>query len=310
MTPAARSFFARGKLLLTSEYVVLDGIPAVAVPTHLGQRLEVVEALDSALLAWTARTHDGSIWLAGTLKRSPEGWKPSTALESPASGLDAVSALLTAAEHLRGTPLPGGSVDTFLEFPNDYGWGSSSTLISLVAQWAEVDALALHFATQNGSGYDVVCALASGPIRYTRTGPANAQWVPVSLAHWPHHTLYLVHLGEKQRSAQDVVRYRNLAPDPLLIHAVGEAAETLLRASSPQEWSNAVRAHEDAMGLVLGRTPVAETRFTNYPRAVKSLGAWGGDFVLAQVLEASDLQWFKESGFSTVLPWSDCVVLG
>ena len=310
MAPASRSFFARGKLLLTSEYVVLNGIPAVAVPTRLGQRLEVVEVVDSPYLAWTARAHDGSIWLEGSLERTPQGWKPSADLESPASGLGAVSELLSAAEHLRGTPLPGGSVITFLEFPNDYGWGSSSTLISLVAQWAEVDALALHFATQNGSGYDAVCALASGPIRYTRTGHASAQWVPVSLAHWPHNTLYLVHLGEKQRSAQDVVRYQNLAPDPLLIDAVEEAAELLLQASSTQEWSNAVRAHEDAMSRVLERTPVAETRFANYPHAVKSLGAWGGDFVLAQVLEASDLQWLKERGFSTILPWSDCVVLG
>lgn len=310
MTPAARSFFARGKLLLTSEYVVLDGIPAVAVPTYKGQRLEVNEAADRSVLAWTARAHDGSIWLEGSLERTPEGWKPSSAFAPPAPALDGLAGLLTAAEHLRGTPLPGGSAETFLEFPNDYGWGSSSTLISLVAQWAEVDALALHFATQNGSGYDAVCALASGPIRYTRTGPASAQWVPVSLAHWPHNTLYLVHLGEKQRSAQDVVRYRNIAPNPLLLKAVGEAAELLYKASSPLEWSEAARTHEEAMGKVLGRTPVAETRFANYPHAVKSLGAWGGDFVLAQVLEASDLQWFKERGFSTVLPWSDCVVLG
>ena len=310
MATASRSFFARGKLLLTSEYVVLDGIPAVAVPTHLGQRLELIEVLDIPILNWTARAHDGSIWLEGSLERTPEGWKPSSSVEPPAPGLEGLAGLLTAAEQLRGTPIPGGSVETFLEFPNDYGWGSSSTLIALVAQWAEVDALALHFATQNGSGYDAVCALVSGPIRYTRTGPASAQWGPVSLAHWPHTTLYLVHLGEKQRSAPDVVRYRSLAPDPLLLEAVGEAAELLLRASSPQEWSDAARSHEEAMGRVLGRVPVAETRFASYPHAVKSLGAWGGDFVLAQVREPSDLEKIKALGFSTVLPWSDCVVLG
>jgi mevalonate kinase len=310
MASASRSFFARGKLLLTSEYVVLDGIPAVAVPTHLGQRLEVTEVLDIPILNWTARAHDSRIWLEGTLERTPEGWRPSSHGAHPAAGLDGLAVLMTAAERLRGTPLPGGSAETFLEFPNDYGWGSSSTLISLVAQWAEVDALALHFATQNGSGYDAVCALVSGPIRYTRTGPTSAEWVSVSLAHWPRNTLYLVHLGEKQRSAEDVVRYRSLEPSTLLLDAVGAAAERLFHAATPEEWSEAARAHEAAMGQILGRTPVAETRFANYPHAVKSLGAWGGDFVLAQVREASDLLWFKERGFSTVLPWSDCVVLG
>lgn len=307
MSAESRSFFARGKLLLTAEYVVLDGVPAVAVPTHLGQRLVVTEDMGLPLLTWTARAHDGSIWLEGSLERTSDGWISTE--KNTTSGLVRLSELLRAAEHLRGTPLPGGAVETFLEFPNDYGWGSSSTLIALVAQWAHVDALALHFATQNGSGYDAVCALASGPIRYTRTGPASAQWGPVSLAHWPHSTLYLVHLGSKQRSEQDVVRYRSLTSDPLLIDAVGKAAENLLQASSPQEWSDAARAHEAAVSKVLGREPVGTTHFSSYPHAVKSLGAWGGDFVLAQVLEASDLQWFKEHGYTTVLPWSDCVVL-
>lgn len=307
MSTESRSFIARGKLLLTAEYVVLDGVPAVAVPTHLGQRMVVTEEMGLPFLSWTARAYDGSIWLEGSLERTSDGW--SSKEQNTSSGLVRLSELLRAAEHLRGTPLPGGSVETFLEFPNDYGWGSSSTLIALVAQWADVDALALHFATQNGSGYDAVCALSSGPIRYTRTGPASAQWGPVSLAHWPHSTLYLVHLGSKQRSEQDVVRYRSLTSDPHLIAAVGKASENLLRASSPQKWSDAARAHEAAVSRVLGREPVGTTHFSSYPHAVKSLGAWGGDFVLAQVLEASDLLWLKEHGYTTVLPWSDCVVL-
>ena len=46
------------------------------------------------------------------------------------------------------------------------GLGSSSTLIYCVAEWAEVNPLMLYFKIDDGSGYDVACAFADGPITY------------------------------------------------------------------------------------------------------------------------------------------------
>ena len=36
-----QKFYSHGKLLITSEYAVLDGAKALAVPTKLGQSLKV-----------------------------------------------------------------------------------------------------------------------------------------------------------------------------------------------------------------------------------------------------------------------------
>ena len=46
---SSSSFFANGKLLLTSEYLVLDGAKAFAIPTKKGQSLhvEITEKNDS-----------------------------------------------------------------------------------------------------------------------------------------------------------------------------------------------------------------------------------------------------------------------
>jgi mevalonate kinase len=145
---------------------------------------------------------DSQVWLDGILKRTEGGWKASD------EALEPVAHLLNASEKISQRILPGGQVRTRLEFPSNYGWGSSSTLISLVAQWQEIDALSLHFATQNGSGYDAICATAKGPMWYWKTADQTAEWESTSLAHWPHDSLYLVHLGHKQQSAADVVRYR------------------------------------------------------------------------------------------------------
>ncbi|MCK0204085.1 GHMP kinase, partial [Ornithobacterium rhinotracheale] len=62
------------------------------------------------------------------------------------------------------------SFKTQLEFNKDWGLGSSSTLIALLAQFAEVNAYELLEKTFGGSGYDLACALAKQPIFYTRNG--------------------------------------------------------------------------------------------------------------------------------------------
>jgi mevalonate kinase len=304
MAKTVRSFFAHGKLLLTSEYVVLDGVPGLAVPTVLGQRLEATEEVGSSILHWSAVDSDGRVWLDGLLERTPGGWKASD------DALEPVAQLLNATEKIGQRTLPGGQIRTQLEFPSNYGWGSSSTLISLVAQWQGIDVLALHFATQNGSGYDAVCATASGPLWYRKTADQTAEWHSTSLAHWPHDSLYLVHLGHKQQSAADVVRYRSLTPSLSDLKGIEKAARALFEATTFDTWGHAAREHETRMAALLGRTPVSEGALQGYPHACKSLGAWGGDFVLVQVADGSDLQWFKDQGFSTAVPWKTSVVLG
>jgi hypothetical protein len=112
MAEAVRSFFAHGKLLLTSEYVVLDGVPALAVPTVLGQRLEAIEVAGSSFLHWTAVDSDGRVWLDGLLERTDGGWK------APDDALEPVAHLLNASEKISQRTLPGGQVRTRLDFPS------------------------------------------------------------------------------------------------------------------------------------------------------------------------------------------------
>jgi hypothetical protein len=94
------------------------------------------------------------------------------------------------------------------------------------------------------------------------------------------------------------------------LKGIENAARALFEAAAFDTWGRAARVHETHVAAVLGRTPVSEGALMGYPHACKSLGAWGGDFVLVQVADGSDLQWFKDRGFSTVLPWKASVVLG
>ena len=45
--------------------------------------------------------------------------------------------------------------------------------------------------------------------------------------------------------------------------------------------------------------------FSDYPGAIKSLGAWGGDFVLATRKQAID--YFPLKGYKTIYSWDDMI---
>ena len=67
------AYRANGKLLLTGEYVVLDGVPALALPTKPGQTLEVNINIGESTLRWSSWDADGSLWLE--LELNPDTWE-------------------------------------------------------------------------------------------------------------------------------------------------------------------------------------------------------------------------------------------
>ncbi|MEL7162891.1 MAG: GHMP kinase, partial [Bacteroidota bacterium] len=171
--PEARfNVLARGKLLLTGEYFVLDGIPALAVPTRPGQGFLVSPMGDDAShdLYWEAMDERGEHWFTGAFDRE-EWMRARGQSEEPR---ERILQLLYVAERLRpGCTLrvQGIRVTTRLQFNRKWGLGSSSTLVAALAQWLKVDPFALLAHTFGGSGYDLVCAMADGPILYQRAEP-------------------------------------------------------------------------------------------------------------------------------------------
>jgi hypothetical protein len=47
--------------------------------------------------------------------------------------------------------------------------------------------------------------------------------------------------------------------------------------------------------------------FNDYKGAIKSLGAWGGDFILVTGNEDS-ISYFKKKGYNTIIPYSKMVL--
>jgi len=280
-------WWSAGKLLLSGEYWVLHGAESLAVPTQKGQSLEFQNA--DRPLHWTAIDVHGDTWL-----------------DTEALTDVHLAKLLEVARDLGGIVPATGHVTTRLEFERSWGWGSSSALTDLIAQWTGVDAMALHFATSRGSGFDVASARAHGPIMYRKSGENSAEWRTIGSRHWPTDHFGLVYLGAKQDSQVEVAKTRR-APLREEIDTISRLSRQLAAGQTAEEWA-ATAEELEARTAEWIATPRVQDRFPNVPATLKSLGAWGGDFALAICPDPEDLAYFSQKGMYT-LPWSDCVRL-
>lgn len=342
-----QQFYGHGKLLLTGEYTVLDGALALAIPTRQGQRLRLEDQIGSSALDWTSYDHQGNKWLA--LRWEPY---PTNRLQlscGDPSLADRLLTILRVAIQLRGgdfSLLTGKKVTSHLDFDRHWGLGSSSTLIHCLASWLEVDAFALLEATFGGSGYDLACAAAKGPILFQRQNGLpvwkEIDWKPS----WLDKT-YFLYLNQKQNSREGIAHYRQRLVQEEDLDAIslntaqlvgtrllhlpysyecpppeGHSERTAKNNAPSPSWavkdgltseypasleqSQAILAQHEATIARLTQQPAIQTTFPDFPGQLKSLGAWGGDFVwvLTELEEADCRQYFSQRGYDICLPWA------
>lgn len=271
--------YYNAKLLLTSEYLVLNGAKALAVPLKFGQSL-VVNENEQGFILWQALANDGSVWFSGKYDLldfdSIESTNPDIA-KYP-------KVLLLAAKKLNPdfcTASCGCNVTSKLNYPLLWGLGSSSTLIAGVAAWAGIDPFRLHFQVSKGSGYDIACAISSGPLLYSlQATKPTFERVPFSPPF--ANQIYFVYQGKKQDSAEGIqkYRYRNSDPGFEIINAASSLTDRMLHSTSLHDFEQVIREHELLISNVLNAPSIRRTIFSDLPGEVKSLGAWGGDFCM------------------------------
>ena len=76
-------------------------------------------------------------------------------------------------------------------------------------------------------------------------------------------------------------------------------------ATTLEEFEVLISKHETLVGELIQHPPLKTSHFADYPGAIKSLGAWGGDFFLAT---RTNTQYFKDKGYNTIVPFNDMTV--
>jgi len=302
-------YYGHGKILLSGEYFVLDGAQGLALPTFPGQRLRVRYSPSyDPCLTWKSYDEQGEIWFEGKF----EFWKFACKQANLPDVGKKIQQILKQVRRQNPHFLRDGVdvlVETFLDFPRDWGLGSSSTLLYNIAQWAYIGPFELSSQTFGGSGYDIACAGSEGPILFQKTSKGPA-WSPVTF--WPsfHSNLFFVHQGKKAETAKAIELYKELKLNKeKYIDRITKISNDMLQAKTLEEFEALMYAHEEIVSRAIDSPPVKLAYFSDYQGEIKSLGAWGGDFLLVSSRDCEySRQYFKEKGLEVFIPFEKMIL--
>lgn len=302
-----QTFYSNGKLLLTGEYLVLDGAKALALPTKMGQNLQVVTH-DKPTISWKSFDADGTIWFEDELELD------AIINYKEAAESSVKNTLLTILHHAHllqpsfFQETVGYQIETALTFPKKWGLGTSSTLINNLAQWLKIDAFELLNNSFGGSGYDIACAQNDTPIFYQLENQ-KPNVTPLDFQPEFVTNLYFVYLNQKQSSKNAIAAYYNKKHEKLKqsIANINKLSDAVATAKNIKSFANALQLHENELSAILELLTVQEALFSDFDGVVKSLGAWGGDFILAIALE-DPTAYFSSKGYSTVIPYKEMIL--
>lgn len=303
MAEKTSKYYAHGKLLLTGEYLVLKGAKALALPLKLGQSMTVTPGKHENSITWKAFT-PGKIWLSCEFQH-PEF----KIIQSTDPGkAELLKKIFETIQQLNPDfPFENGfGIQTKLEFEPHWGLGSSSTLISNLASWAHVDPYRLNELVFKGSGYDIACAKANGPVLYRK----DEKPTPVNLEFPFENHLFFIYSGSKKNTRHGIQNFLNKKGDiSNEIQKINEISENIFRVKTLNEFQQLIGDHEKTIAEIIDEQPVQQKYFSDFNGVVKSLGAWGGDFYLAasSMNENETIDYFNEKGLKTIFPWKKLI---
>lgn len=298
-------FYSNGKLFILGEYYVLEGAKVFALPTKFGQSLDVFP-ISTTVLSWKSYDADGSVWYNDEIavndiisnKQSSDDKVRNTLID-----------ILHQAHIMNPTVLQtnGFLVETKLTFPRNWGLGTSSTLINNIAQWFQIDAFELLQRSFGGSGFDIACAQNNVPVTYQ---VKNNQPIIDQVAFNPtfKDQIYFVYLNQKRDSKEAIANFRkkqkNLTDE---VSEVSKMTEELLKIQDLETFISFFKRYEQNLSAILETPTIQEQLFPDFDGLVKSLGGWGGDFVMVASKE-NPINYFKEKGFEIIIKYQDMIL--
>lgn len=302
-----KEFYSNGKLLITGEYLVLDGAKALALPTKFGQKL-TVEVTNNQEISWCSYDSDGSVWFEDSIAFDEVKQNPAFENESVKNTLIKIlhEAYVLNPDFINNSN--GYQVTTQLTFPRNWGLGTSSTLLNNIAQWTQIDAFELLKNSFGGSGYDIACAQNDVPIVYHLE---NEKPVVEKVIFDPEFSenVYFVYLNKKQSSKIAIAayhKYKNKKLEKIIIEN-NKITLAVLNSKTLQEFSKLMEKHEAQLSIILEIQTVKENLFPDFKGVVKSLGAWGGDFVMA-ISKENPSAYFISKGYETIIPYHEMIL--
>tara|TARA_B100000579_G_C22742186_1_gene809658 strand:- start:313 stop:1212 length:900 start_codon:yes stop_codon:yes gene_type:complete len=295
--------YSHGKLLITGEYVVLRGAEVLAIPSKMGQLLEF-KSNDSKTLKWESWDHKNQLWFTASIEIPDFRISKTNDLNIALRLVKILKTVRTQNNHF--LEKTGGSVKTHLEFDRNWGLGTSSTLISNLARWSQTNPYILLQKSFGGSGYDIACATAKSPLIY-RKGPIDPLIETCEFDPPFKSNLYFVYLNKKINSREAIAQFKCQNITEEQINYASALTRSLIKVNKLDEFEQILNEHESFIAKIIGVMSIKEKQFPDFQGAIKSLGAWGGDFILATG-DKHTPEYFKNKGFDVVMTYKEILL--
>jgi mevalonate kinase len=297
--------------------MVIQGAKALAIPTVLGQELKFSHNArrKAKIVNWVSSIHGGVTWYSNQFNIE-NNFEPST--QGSSERTEFIRSLLFAIDELNPDFFKEQGVytfKTFMDFDPGWGLGSSSSLIANLAMVAEIQPFDLLFRSSlnQGSGYDVAVCFMGQPLTYHIEEEVYHWAEPTELA-WNDFAgkCRLVYLNRKQDSNLEVKRFKSkwkVGHNHDTMKEISEISEKLPSVTDYDEFCNLLAQHELIMSEVLKQKCIKEELFPDFDGVIKSLGAWGGDFILACPKNNPKLteQYFLNKGYNVIIDFKKMI---
>lgn len=301
-----QTFYSNGKLLITGEYVVLDGAKALALPTKFGQSL-IVKSGNNNQIKWTSFDSDKSIWFEAVISFKEIEQKIIT--DKNFTVKNTLIEILHQAfvQNASFLEKDGYEIETHLTFPRLWGLGTSSTLINSIGDWLNIDAFELLQKSFGGSGYDIACAKSNSPIVYHLENE-TPHFKAIHFNPSFKENIHFVYLNQKQSSKLAIANYMSKHHHVnSVISKINTITYDTIDCKEGKEFAKLMEKHEIIMSDVLEIQTIKEKLFPDFKGVIKSLGAWGGDFVMV-ISKDNPKDYFKEKGYPVVLSYKEMIL--
>ncbi|MEI6677206.1 MAG: GYDIA family GHMP kinase [Mariniphaga sp.] len=302
----AKSFKSHAKLMVSGEYVVLKGALSLALPLQFGQKLTVSEIDGTPSVLWKSMINN-DLWFYTTLLLPDLQILDTNRVDLS----ETLQKTLKAAKVLNPHFLESNNIfqaTSNMNFNPDWGVGSSSSFISNIAYWADCDPFELNNLIFTGSGYDIACARSSVPIIFERKGDQphyrEAKFSPVF-----NRQLFFIYLNQMQNSKESIGKLKLSKITKEDIQMITKITLQLENAEHLNLFQILMEQHEAIIAKIIGEIPIKVLKFKDFDGSVKSLGAWGGDFILAASTASEEYvrNYFISNGLNTIFRYDEIV---
>ena len=98
------------------------------------------------------------------------------------------------------------------------------------------------------------------------------------------------------------LNYKNEYDNEIL--KINSLGDMIVKEKNQKKFNEMIKEHEEIISNIIYKKPIQSTLFKDFNGQIKSLGSWGGDFILASG-DNETPKYFYKKGYETIIPFSE-----